>query len=143
MLKKVKNFFAGAKRRVCNMYSHVCNFFSIIFSLKTLVKVGMGLGFTLAIIIPTPVFADGVSNSLQKVATDFGNYVDPVQKIVFALAAICAIIGSFTIYFKMTNGDQDVKKTIMLTVGGCAALIALAVALPAMFGHTVTPPAGA
>ena len=138
MLKKVKNFFAGAKRRVCNMYSHVCNFFSIIFSLKTLVKVGMGLGFTLAIIIPTPIFAaDTISGELSNVANNFKNYVDPVQKIVYALAAICAIIGSFTIYFKMTNGDQDVKKTIMLTVGGCAALVALATALPKMFGITV------
>lgn len=31
------------------------------------------------------------------------------------------------------NGDQDVKKTIMLTIGGCIAFIALSEALPLFF----------
>jgi hypothetical protein len=35
----------------------------------------------------------------------------------------------------LQNGDQDVKKSIMLTVGGCIALIAMATALPAFFGY--------
>lgn len=34
----------------------------------------------------------------------------------------------------MQNGDQDVKKTIMMTMGGCIAFVALAEALPAFFG---------
>ena len=33
----------------------------------------------------------------------------------------------------LQNGDQDVKKTIMMTVGGCIAMVALATALPAFF----------
>ena len=35
--------------------------------------------------------------------------------------------------FKMQNGDQDVKKTIMLTIGGCVAFIAMSEALPLFF----------
>ena len=31
------------------------------------------------------------------------------------------------------NGDQDVKKTIMLTIGGCVSFIALSEALPLFF----------
>ena len=31
------------------------------------------------------------------------------------------------------NGDQDVKKTIMLTIGGCIAFIVLSEALPLFF----------
>ena len=31
------------------------------------------------------------------------------------------------------NGDQDVKKTIMLTLGGCVSFIALSEALPLFF----------
>ena len=77
--------------------------------------------------------ADGIGGKLTEIGTNFKGYVEPVRNIVYALAAICAVIGSFTIYFKMTNGEQDVKKTIMLTVGGCAGLVALATALPAMF----------
>lgn len=33
----------------------------------------------------------------------------------------------------LQNGDQDVKKTIMLTIGGCIAFIALSEALPLFF----------
>lgn len=33
----------------------------------------------------------------------------------------------------LQNGDQDVKKSVMMTVGGCIALIALATAIPAFF----------
>ena len=36
-------------------------------------------------------------------------------------------------YFKMQNGDQDVKKTIMMTIGGCVAFIAMSEALPMFF----------
>lgn len=43
------------------------------------------------------------------------------------------LVGAFNVYFKMQNGDQDVKKTIMLTIGGCIAFIALSEALPLFF----------
>ena len=33
----------------------------------------------------------------------------------------------------LQNGDQDVKKTIMLTIGGCVAFIAMSEALPLFF----------
>lgn len=33
----------------------------------------------------------------------------------------------------LQNGDQDVKKTILLTIGGCIAFIALSEALPLFF----------
>ena len=87
-----------------------------------------------AVCAVSPAFAaDGIAGKLTEIGANFKGYVEPVRNIVYALAAICAVIGAFTIYFKMTNGEQDVKKTIMLTVGGCAGLVALATALPAMF----------
>ena len=49
------------------------------------------------------------------------------------LAAVIVLVGAFNVYFKMQNGDQDVKKTIMLTIGGCIAFIALSEALPLFF----------
>ena len=85
----------------------------------------------------SPAFATGADTMQQQlggIGNTFANYVQPVQKIVYALAAICAMIGAFTIYFKMSNGDQDVKKTIMLTVGGCVGLVTLAATLPKLFG---------
>lgn len=85
----------------------------------------------------SPAFAtagDTMAEQLGGIGNTFAKYVTPVQKIVYALAAICAMIGAFTIYFKMSNGDQDVKKTIMLTVGGCVGLVTLAATLPKLFG---------
>lgn len=66
---------------------------------------------------------------------DIAGYITPVRSLMYAIAAVIAIVGAFSVYFKMQNGDQDVKKTIMMTVGGCIAMIAMATALPAFFGH--------
>lgn len=66
-------------------------------------------------------------------ANTFQTYQGPVKKLLYAIASVIAIVGAFNIYFKMQNGDQDVKKTIMLTVGGCVAFIAAAAALPKFF----------
>lgn len=60
-------------------------------------------------------------------------YQTSVQNLLYAIAAVIALVGAFNVYHKMTNGDQDVKKTIMLTLGGCIAMIALSQALPAFF----------
>ena len=57
---------------------------------------------------------DGIAGKLTEIGANFRGYVEPVRNIVYALAAICAVIGAFTIYFKMTNGEQDVKKTIIV-----------------------------
>lgn len=61
-------------------------------------------------------------------------YIPSVKKLLYTIAAIIALVGAFNVYHKMTNGDQDVKKTIMLTLGGCIAMLALSEALPAFFG---------
>lgn len=60
-------------------------------------------------------------------------YKTSVQNLLYAIAAIIGLVGAFNVFHKMTNGDQDVKKTIMLTLGGCIAMVALSTALPAFF----------
>lgn len=71
--------------------------------------------------------------AISQVTADIEKYVGPVKKLIYAIAAVIALVGAFNIYHKMTNGDQDVKKTVMLVLGGCIALLAMAEALPAMF----------
>lgn len=61
-------------------------------------------------------------------------YQSQVKSLLNAIAAIIALITAFNIFQKMSNGDQDVKKTIMLGIGGCIAFVALAQALPYFFG---------
>ncbi len=70
---------------------------------------------------------EGATNTIQ-------SYRVPVSNLMKAIAAVIALVGAFNVYFKMQNGDQDVKKTIMLTIGGCIAFVALSEALPAFFG---------
>lgn len=71
--------------------------------------------------------------AISQAQQTFTQYLAPVQKLLYAIAAIIALIGGFTIFFKMQNGDQDVKKSILMVVGGCVAFVALATALPAFF----------
>lgn len=77
----------------------------------------------------------GGSDPFAAATGEIAGYQSSVQNLLYAIAAIIALVGAFNVYHKMTNGDQDVKKTIMLTLGGCIAMVALSTALPAFFGH--------
>lgn len=66
-------------------------------------------------------------------ATTIKGYQTQVSNLMKAIGAVIAVVGAFNVYFKMQNGDQDVKKTIMLTIGGCVAFVALGEALPMFF----------
>lgn len=68
-----------------------------------------------------------------KATTEVSSYETPVSNLMKAIAAVIVLVGAFNVYFKMQNGDQDVKKTIMLTIGGCVAFIAMSEALPLFF----------
>lgn len=90
-------------------------------------------------VITTAVYAQAAAGvqGIQGAAATFENYIPHIKTLLYVIAAIVSMIGAFSIYFKMQNGDQDVKKTIMMTVGGCVALVAMATALPSFFGVTV------
>lgn len=82
------------------------------------------------------VFAAG-EDPFLKATGELTSYVPSIKKLTYVIAAIIALVGAFNIYHKMTNGDQDVKKTVMLTFGGVIAMVILSEALPAFFGYTV------
>ena len=50
------------------------------------------------------------------------------------IAQYVAIVGAISVYVKMNNEEQDVKKSIMMIIGACVFLIAAAQALPLFFG---------
>nr|WP_294876378.1 DUF4134 domain-containing protein [Prevotella sp.] len=72
--------------------------------------------------------------ALGTVTTEIAKYIPVVQKLCYAIAGVVAIVGSVSVYFKMNNEEQDVKKSIMMIVGACIFLIAAAQALPLFFG---------
>lgn len=77
--------------------------------------------------------ATSAKGALEKAAGEIKDYFPMVEKLMYSIACVIAIVGAFNIYFKMQNGDQDVKKAIMMTIGGCIAFVALANALPLFF----------
>lgn len=80
-------------------------------------------------------FAQSTSNTaISDAAKAIKNYQKDVKALIYAIAFVIVAVGAFNIYIKMQNGDQDVKKTCMLTIGGCVALVCLAEALPSFFG---------
>lgn len=72
--------------------------------------------------------------ALTQVTTDIQKYIPIVQKLVYAIAGVVAVIGAVSVYIKMNNEEQDVKKSIMMIIGACIFLVAAATALPAFFG---------
>jgi hypothetical protein len=73
------------------------------------------------------------AGGFTKATTEIQSYETPVANLMKAIAAVIVLVGAFNVYFKMQNGDQDVKKTIMMTIGGCVAFIAMSEALPLFF----------
>lgn len=81
--------------------------------------------------------SDDMSTGIQavgRVQEQIAQYVQPVQKLMYAIAGVVAIVGAGSVYFKMQNGDQDVTKSIMMLIGACLFLCAAAYALPRFFG---------
>ena len=74
------------------------------------------------------------TSALGTVTSEIAKYVPVVVKLCYAIAGVVAVVGSISVYIKMNNEEQDVKKSIMMLVGACVFLIAAAQALPLFFG---------
>ena len=74
------------------------------------------------------------TTALSEVTTQIAKYIPYVVKLVYAIAGVVAVVGAISVYIKMNNEEQDVKKKIMMIVGACIFLIAAAQALPMFFG---------
>ena len=104
-------------------------------------------GTTLVMLcMATMMFADGNSGgirnageysagtgAIETVAGEIAAYVPLVVKLCYAIAGVVAVVGAISVYVKMNNEEQDVKKSIMMIVGACVFLIAAAQALPLFF----------
>lgn len=71
--------------------------------------------------------------ALQKASEDIAKYVEPTQKVIYAIAGVVALVGAISVFVKMNNEEQDVKKSIMMVVGSCVFLVIAASALPLFF----------
>lgn len=69
----------------------------------------------------------------DKAIETINGYGPQVKKLCYVIAGCIVFVGALNVGNKMWNGDQDVKKTIMLTLGGAIAMVALSEALPLFF----------
>lgn len=94
-------------------------------------KLSLACLFVMAVIAPD-IFAQGEA-AIAEATSTISKYVEPVQKLIYAIAGIVAVVGAFSVYVKMNNEEQDVKKSIMMVIGACVFLLAAATALPKFF----------
>lgn len=74
------------------------------------------------------------TTALGTVTSEIAKYVPVAVKLCYAIAGVVAVVGAISVYIKMNNEENDVKKSIMMLVGACIFLIAAAQALPLFFG---------
>ncbi len=128
-MNKINSYLMSGWQQICAAYRYMASSPRMCMMLVLMASV-------------TAVFADGATvdtgttgvTALEGVATDIKKYIEPARKVCYALAGIVAVLGAISIYIKMNNEEQDVKKSIMMIIGACVFLIAAAQALPLFFG---------
>lgn len=53
--------------------------------------------------------------------------------VVEAISGVISAVGAFTIFWKMIHGDSDVRKAIIMVVGGAVTIMALEIIIPRIF----------
>lgn len=108
---------------------------------KALCQPGRMQMLMMMLMVATVAFAQNTAGNysagttaLGTVTTEIAKYVPVVVKLCYAIAGVVAVVGAISVYIKMNNEEQDVKKSIMMIVGACIFLIAAAQALPLFFG---------
>ena len=132
-MKSVKRAFAYLLMALNKAFAYLQKVFAIPMVQKAMM-------FVVTFLISTAYcLADGTAGltGIESAGSTFQSYIPAIKNLLFIIAAVISLVGAFSVYTKMQNGDQDVKKTIMMTVGGCVALVVMAQALPAIFGITV------
>ena len=61
------------------------------------------------------------------------SYFDPGTKLVYAIGAVCGLIGGVKVYNKFSSGDPDTSKTAASWFGACIFLIVAATILRSFF----------
>lgn len=111
-------------------------------SLKALVKdPRTAMLLVLLTLVSVNVLADDSGVDLSAGTTALGgvtsglkSYLPYVTNVCYILAGIVVVVGAVTTFIAMNNGEQDIKKRIMLIIGSCVFLVAAAKFLPQFFG---------
>ena len=117
MIQKIKNKFKSMGKSLCSSQR-----------MKTMALM-LAVGTTAAFAQNAAGDYSAGTTALGTVTTEIAKYIPYVVKLCYAIAGI-----AISVYIKMNNEEQDVKKSIMMIVGACIFLVAAAQALPLFFG---------
>lgn len=76
---------------------------------------------------------DGGKAGLEEATSMITGYFDPAVKLIYAIGAICGLIGGVKIYGKIQGGDPDAGKSAGMWFGGCIFLVVVGTVLKSFF----------
>ncbi|MDR0606510.1 MAG: DUF4134 domain-containing protein [Bacteroidales bacterium] len=93
---------------------------------------------TIMLFVPEQTHAQstGISKAktaLNTVAGDISGLYDTVSKVLFAIAALIALVGGIIVYSKWTHGDPNAAKLVAAWLGSILFFVASGVLVRAMF----------
>lgn len=74
-----------------------------------------------------------IGGGITEATSTIKNYLPLVQKLCYSIASIVFIVGAISIFIKMSNDEQDVKKSMMMLVGGVLFLVIAGTVAPKLF----------
>lgn len=132
MVGGIKNFLDSVGKKIETFLDSVGK------EIKTVVTDPRFVAVMLLLVVCTvAVDAQSMDSGVQAItkSTDaLKKYLPVVVNLCYVIAGVVAILGAVSVYIKMNNEEQDVKKSIMMIVGACIFLVAAAQALPLFFG---------
>lgn len=69
---------------------------------------------TMAFCVSESMASSKGAGGFSKATSEISSYQTPVSNLMKAIAAVIVLVGAFNVYFKMQNGDQDVKNILVL-----------------------------
>lgn len=92
------------------------------------------LAFFVALLSTAGAYAQGNGLAGINEATQMiTSYFDPGTKLIYAIGAVCGLIGGVKVYNKFSSGDPDTSKTAASWFGACIFLIVAATILRSFF----------
>lgn len=70
--------------------------------------------FSLTVSVGEAMAGSKGAAGFTKATQEVSSYQTPVSNLMKAIAAVIVLVGAFNVYFKMQNGDQDVKNILVL-----------------------------
>ena len=78
--------------------------------------------------------ADG-NAAIETATADVIALYDIVSNLIFAIAAIIALVGAIKIFMAWNSGERDVQKMVIGWFGACIFLVAIGTIITAFFGQ--------